>query len=540
MPALAVLPAADIDLGARLPELLRPAAFAHRATDLQLRETHISWIILAGEYAYKIRKPVNFGFLDFSSPEKRLADCEAELALNRRLCPDLYLGIVQVVERGGCLAFGGEGRRVEPAVQMRRLPESGMLPNLLERYAADERLMERIAQQLADFHASARTGPGVDEHGSLQTIRANWDENFAQTSDCDEHVLPAAHRAAIHDYVDAFLAANEEALDHRVASQRIRDGHGDLHAGSVCVARRRVYLFDCIEFNERFRCADVAAEVAFLAMDLDHAGRADLGHFFVNAYVRHSGDRDVLSLLDFYKCYRAYVRGKVLAFRLSDTRLNLAKRQRITREARAYFDLGLAYARPPSTPMLLVTMGLPASGKTTLAHNLAARLGLVHLSSDIVRKRLVGMRPTEHATDNFGQGLYTPKMSQRTYGLLRRSAMWWLRRGQSVILDATYGKPSERSVLRHAARRCGARLLVIVCRADEAVLEARLAARVDDQGAASDARLELWPALRAAFVEPIELSEAVTVDTSQPTDRVLNQVLAQINQLRVYTNRRVV
>jgi aminoglycoside phosphotransferase family enzyme/predicted kinase len=519
-----------VDLRAHLSELLRPEAFTHRATDIQLRETHISWIILAGEYAYKIRKPVNFGFLDFSSVEKRLADCEAEVALNRRLCPDLYLGVVYVVECDGRLAVGGRGRQIEPAVQMRRLPESAMLPNLLQRHAADARSMERIAHQLADFHAVARTGSEVNEYGSTGAICANWDENFGQTANCPEDVLPASHRAAIHNFVETFLAANATQFQQRVGAGRVRDGHGDLHAGSVCLLRRRVYLFDCIEFNARFRCADVAAEVAFLAMDLDHYGRADLSHAFVSAYVRYSGDRGLLQLLAFYKCYRAYVRGKVLAFRLADRQLDAAERECVTRDAHAYIDLALTYAQPLARPVLVLTMGLPASGKTTLARNLAARLALVHLSSDIVRKSLVGMRPVEHAADAYEQGLYTRRMSQRTYSMLRRMAARWLRRGQSVVVDATYGKPAERAALRQVARGCGACLVVVVCRAGDALLQARLAARENDRDSVSDARLALWPALRRAYVEPTEMPDALQVDTSQPIGQVLEQVLAAVIQ----------
>src|ERR1051325_109868 len=273
----------------RVLNLLRSSAFAHSAADIRLIETHISWVILAGDFAYKIRKPVNFGFLDFLNVEQRRQDCEAEVELNRRPCPDLYLGVVDVVERDdGLLYMGGQGRPVEPAVKMRRLPEQGMLPTLLERGEGDERLMQRIASTLSAFHSAAATGEGVDEYGSLETIRTNWAENFAQT--WDTVLLDSDKRAAIQTYVSQFLSENVHFLENRVASGRIRDGHGDLHAASVCSTRRQLYLFDCIEFNRRFRCADVAAEVAFLAMDLEHLGRAELATAFVDAYVRFSGD----------------------------------------------------------------------------------------------------------------------------------------------------------------------------------------------------------------------------------------------------------
>jgi uncharacterized protein len=510
-------------------DLLRPGAFHHPATNLRLIETHISWVILAGPYAYKLRKPVDFGFLDFSTLEQRRIDCEHEVILNRRLCPDLYLGVVDVVRRDGQFAIDVPGEPVEPAVWMARLPERGMLPALLERGAADERLMVRLAERLAQFHATAVTGFGVDEHGGVAALRANWDENFAQTDPYLGRTLSAEVRETVRASVDRFLSDQRELLTRRVAQGRVRDGHGDLHCGSVCVAGRRLYLFDCIEFNQRFRCADVAAEVAFLAMDLAHLGRADLGSTFANAYARISGDRELLDLLPFYTCYRAFVRGKVLGFRLDGPGLTPAGAEAIRAEASAYFDLAWAAAGGLRGPTLVVSMGLPASGKSTLAHALASRLGLVHLSSDITRKQLAGLRPTHHRFAAFGKGLYSRASTQRTYAVLRRRAAHWLRQGRSVVLDATFGQPRERTEVRRLARRTGARLVVFVCTADEATLRARLVARAaDPQSTASDARLALWPALHAAFVDPHDWPQAITLDTQHPPQALAQQAIDAI------------
>jgi aminoglycoside phosphotransferase family enzyme/predicted kinase len=514
-------------LPGRLLELLRPGAAQHASACPRLMETHISWVVLLGPCAYKIRKPVNFGFLDFTSLEQREADCESEVRLNRRLCPDLYLGVVDIVERDGHLVFGGPGRKIEPAVCMRRLPEGGMLPALLQRDAVDERLVSRIARILARFHAEAPTGAGVDEFASLDAIRRNWDENFAQTSATPSDILRPCTAVRIRDYVDRFLASEADCLQQRIAQGRIRDGHGDLHAGSICLWHRKLYLFDCIEFAARFRCADVAAEVAFLAMDLDHLGRAELAHAFVDAYIRFSGDAALAHVLDFYKCYRAFVRAKVLSFRLSDPGTDSREALAVTREAQAYFDLARMYA-DQQRRLLVVTMGLPASGKTTVAHALACRFGLVHLSSDVVRKRMVGMRPTTRRPDPFQRGLYSQATTRRTYVQLRRQAARWLRMGQSVVLDATFGKPADRSAVRRLARRAGARLLTIVCRADEVMLRERLDARQRDPLSVSDARPELWTALRGAFVEPSEMTDLTLLDTTGPVEKTVDRATAAV------------
>ncbi len=514
-----------------LQALLQPTAYPHAAGDIRLHETHMSWVVLAGRYAYKLKKPVDLGFVDFTTVERRAAACMEEVRLNRRLSPDLYLGVVWIVERRGEFFVGGKGRPVEPAVRMRRLPEEEMLPHLLVRRAVGPRLMRRLGVSLASFHATAATGPGVDEWGSPEAVRRNWDESFDQTAAFEPPVLPSEARAAVADYVRQFLEAQGPLLARRVAEGRIRDGHGDLHAGNVCVEGTHVRLFDCLEFTPRFRCADVAAEVAFLAMDLDHYGRADLGAAFVDAYERASQDADLLVLLDFYRCYRAFVRGKVLGLRLLQNGRTPEETTALVDDASAYFELARAYAdraRHPGDRLLVAVMGLPASGKTTLARALAGRLGLVHLSSDVIRKELAGLRPTEHVEEAFGKGLYGATMTRLTYAALLRRAGRWLRRDQSVVLDATFGRPTHRAALIQLARRSRARLVVLHCRADEALLRARLATHTTDPASVSDARPELWPALRAAFTEPVELPNTVVLDTALPLTDTVRRALEAV------------
>ncbi|MGN6812686.1 MAG: AAA family ATPase [Thermomicrobiales bacterium] len=519
---------ADVETPTLPAALLRPEAFTHTAHNLRLHETHLSWVILAGAYAYKIKKPVNLGFADFSTLARRRAACAAEVRLNQRLCPDVYLGVATITRRGGAAVVVDGEWPGEPVVKMRRLPAAGMLPALLERGLASPQLFQRVARLLAAFHGRAVTGPGVDEWGEPAAVRANWLENFSQTAALPESILPAQHRALIAAFVERFLAAEEPLLARRVAAGRIRDGHGDLHAANICVEGRRVHLFDCLDFSARYRCGDVAAEVAFLAMDLAHAGRADLGLAFADRYIRATGDEELRRLLAFYECYRAYVRGKVVGMQAAMPALPPAEAARLAAEARAYFDLAWATAGGLDRRTLVVVMGLPASGKTSLARAVAGRFGLIHLSSDVVRKELAGLRRTERRGEDFGAGIYSATMTRRTYTLLRRRAARWLRRGQPVVLDATYGSLAERTQLRQLAAQASARLVALECQADEATLRARLAARAQDPETVSDARLSLWPALRAAYVPPRELAEVWPIDMTRPLAQATDQALGVI------------
>ncbi|OBJ08097.1 bifunctional aminoglycoside phosphotransferase/ATP-binding protein [Mycobacterium sp. 1465703.0] len=507
-------------------DLLRPDAYDPPTEDLRLHETHSSWVVLAGPYGYKLKRPVNLGFLDFTSIEQRRADCEEELRLNRRFSPQMYLGVVEVTERDGHYRIGGEVGAGEPAVWMRRLPEEGMLPAKLARGEVDLRLARRIGRTLAKLHARAETGPDIDAYGGPSSVIANWQENFDQMGPFVGRSISSDVNEDIRSYVDQFLRTQTPLLERRVADGHVRDGHGDLHAASICIDDGQILLFDSLQFAPRYRCADLASEVAFLAMDFEYHGRSDLAWAFVDSYVRASGDDGLLSLLDFYTCYRAYVRGKVRSLRLAQTEQNSGGEGRqLIAESRAYFDLAWAHAGGLPRPPMVVTMGLPASGKTTLARSLAGRLGLVHLSSDVARKRMAGIEPTQRGNDAFGSGLYDRAMTRSTYAALRRDAARWLRRGRGVVVDATFGNPDERAQMQRLAHRLGTDLHVVLCDADDATLIARLERRATEAGVVSDARIELWPELRAAFTPPDEQPSLLRVDATRDTEGTVEQAL---------------
>jgi len=323
--------------------LMNPEAYGGEAAGMvELKQTHISFVFLTRDYVYKVKKAVNFGFLDFSTLEKRRFYCEKEVELNKRLCGDMYVAVVPITKSDG-VRVGGEGKVVEYAVKMKRIPEERIMDRLLEEGKVDAELMDRLAKIIAKFHLKAKTGNEVDEYGSLQTIETNWRENFEQTEAFVGETISKQSYDFIRMKVREFMQKNRELFERRVADKRIRECHGDIHSGNIFAADR-IYIFDAIEFNERFRNCDVASEVAFLAMDLDAKGRGDLSDRFVAKYVEYSGDRVLKRLLPFYKCYRAYVRGKVTSFKYADPNVNPKEKTEARHEADGYFRLAAKYA----------------------------------------------------------------------------------------------------------------------------------------------------------------------------------------------------
>lgn len=354
------------DLRPKLVEdLLRPDAYPEPPNSVDLVETHISWVFLAGERVYKVKKPVDLGFLDFTDRARRRHFCREEVRLNRRLAPEVYLGVVEIGrEPDGRHRLGAPGEPCEPAVEMRRLPEAEMLPARLASGRFGPREEERLVELLVRFHAAARRGPEVEQHGTSSAVRANAEENFAQMG---PWAVADATRAPVFDpqrfaelrrWTHAFLDEHEALFARRLREGRICEGHGDLHAGNLCFVAGRPLAFDCIEFSERFRCGDVASELAFLSMDLRRRGAAPLADQLAVGYARASGDAELFRLLPFYETYRSLVRAKIAAFR---TGLPAAGDADVA-EARAYFDL--AWSRSSAAapaPNGVPSVELPAS-----------------------------------------------------------------------------------------------------------------------------------------------------------------------------------
>jgi len=322
--------------------LLQPESYPHKPAEIKLVQTQMSFIFLAGEYVYKVKKPVNLGYLDYTTLSKRRLFCRREVELNRRLCPDVYLEVVAITRDREGVHIGGKGRAVEYAVRMLKLPQERMMDVLLADNRVTPEMVTRVAQKLVGFHREAKTNSRIAAFGGLDTIRQNTEENFSQTQKYIGVSLSPEQYERIKKYTGDFIRCNGGLFARRVKEGRIRDCHGDLHSAHICFTDG-ICIYDCIEFNDRFRYADVASEVAFLAMDLDRYQRADLSRRLVNAYVELSRDEELRELLGFYKCYRAYVRGKVESFKLDDPYISDGEKAKALSAAQSYFALAEGY-----------------------------------------------------------------------------------------------------------------------------------------------------------------------------------------------------
>jgi aminoglycoside phosphotransferase family enzyme len=324
--------------------MFKPEAYPQDPGKIELIQTHISLVFLTKNYVYKVKKSVNFGFLDFSTLQKRHMFCEKELELNKRLCPEIYLEVVSINKSSDKIRINGDGETVEYALKMKRLPQEKIMTLLLEENKVNLQTIDDIARIVVKFHSKAQITHEISQFGSLKIVKTNWDENFAQTTKYINQTIAQAEFQFIQNKIFAFMDQSKALFESRISDKHIRDCHGDLHSGNIFITSK-ICIFDAIEFNDRFRYSDVAADVAFLAMDLDFQNRSDLANHFIERYIMYSGDQQLTLLLPFYKCYRAYVRGKVISFKLDDPSIANKEKESAIKEAQTYFKLASKYAK---------------------------------------------------------------------------------------------------------------------------------------------------------------------------------------------------
>jgi aminoglycoside phosphotransferase family enzyme/predicted kinase len=494
---------------------LEPASYEHDVVAVEHRQTHVSHLFFAGDYVYKVKKPVDMGFLDFSTLEKRRAAALAELELNRRISPDLYLDLAAVHrDERGRLSFAAPTLVEEVAVVMKRLPEEQRLSNLIADQRVKPETMHDLGRLVADFHARAETSPEIAKFGSLEVVKHNWDENFEQTEIFIGRTLTHETWEACRTEIERFMRVYSDLFDERVRDGWIRDCHGDLQTDDIFIDTETgaAHVLDCIEFNERFRYSDTIADTAFLSMDLRNRGRGDLAAAFLEAYYESSNDQPLPALLRFYESYRAYVRGKVRSFVIDQTGPSPAEKAAASEEARRFLMQSLEDALC-LRPRLVLVAGLMGSGKTRQSDELAVRADARVLHSDVVRKQLVGIDPQDEQKVPFGTGIYSQEWTDRTYRALLFEAKRELARGNSIILDASWSKARHRAEARELAATREAFFGIVECTAPRHVLEARLSRpgrRV------TDGRIELLDDQQASYEAPDagEVDVLVQIDTS--------------------------
>ena len=503
--------------------LLRNDAFPHPAEDIELMETHISWVILAGNYAYKIKKPVVLDFLDFGTLEKRRHFCEEELRLNRPWAPELYLDVVAVTGSADEPLLGGDGKVLEYAVKMLRFDQDLRLDRQLEAGLLTVTDMKELGQNIAARHASAERLDPADRERIVGQAVHYFRENFDHLGD----IIEADDFRFLQDWTERELAKHDATLRQRFDDGFVRDCHGDLHLGNLVRLPSGITTFDCIEFNPDLRNTDVFGDVGFLAMDLTEKGHPELAAHFLNRYLERSGDYEGVALLDLYFVYRCLVRAKVAAIR-SRERGSEAERAVDIRDARDY----AAMARRQATkgePVLVIMHGLSGSGKTWLAERLMAALPAIRVRSDIERKRLFGLDEAAESGSGIGTGIYSPHASVETYERLFTLADCLLAAGHHVVLDAAFLRKKQRVSAKSIASSLGVDSVLICAEAPEDVLRSRIEQRSKQKGEASEADLAVLE-YQLESAEPVRADgAAINVDTSLDVDmeNLVSRILAR-------------
>jgi aminoglycoside phosphotransferase family enzyme/predicted kinase len=458
-------------------------------------ETHSAVVLLVGDRAVKFKKPVNLGFLDFTTLEQRRLACHREVELNRRIAPDVYTGVDELV--------AADGQTREYLVSMRRMPADRRLSTLVSSGAPVESDVRRIARQVASFHAAARRGPAIAAQGSRDAIRRRWTDTFRQLRALPQLALPADVLDEVETLALEFLDGRAELFGARVAAGRIVDGHGDLLADDIYCLPDGPRILDCIEFDDALRFLDQLDDAAFLGMDLEYLGAADLAQRYLAWYAEFAADPAPASLRHHFVAYRAFVRAKVACFRYSQGDAEAAD------TAIRHADLALRHLRAGVVSLVLVG-GPPGTGKSTISGALADTLGAVVVSTDRVRKELAGVNPDQSAAAEYGAGIYTPQWTQRAYDEVLHRSGELLRLGETVIVDASWSSAAARARARHDARANHSRLLELCCHAPSDIALARIRSRPHP---ISDADATVHQALAAA-ADP--WPEAITIDTTGP------------------------
>jgi uncharacterized protein len=501
--------------------LLRPDAYPHPAENIEMLETHISWVFLAGVYAYKVKKAVEMGFLDFTTLEKRRQFCEEELRLNRRLLPQLYLDVVEIRGSAGALEIAGRGPVLEYAVRMRRFPQEALASRMLADGRLTRELVERLAMRMAHFHAGLSPAPPALAYGTTASVLRDACENFDQLAAMLPQRYDSDRLPMIRDWTEREFMLRYGEIHKRRDAGMTRECHGDLHLRNVVLVDGELVPFDCIEFNPGLRWIDLMSEVAFLFMDLLDRGADALAWRFMNAYLETNGMYSGLAVLRFYVVYRAMVRAKIHLIRSSQQNLVSAESSRLKDVYESYVRLAQRCTML-GRPGILLMHGFSGCGKSTIALSLAEELGAVRIRSDVERKRLHGLTPFARSHSTVSSGLYGQDATHATYTRLAEATRTVVTAGYTAIVDATFLLRAHRAELRDVAESTGVPIALLDVRAPQALLHSRLAARAANAHDPSEANLAVLEH-QIATAEPVVNDEelpVLTLDGGRTLDTV--------------------
>lgn len=522
---------------ALIRSLLQPAAYQHPVKEIQLIETHISWVILTGDYVYKIKKPINLGFLDFSTLEKRRFCCNEELRLNSRLAAEIYLDVVPIAGTAEHPVLQGAGETIEYAVRMVQFPQQAQLDNMLAEGRLHNSHIDAIAVMVARFHQVTDIAPADSDFGDLQHVYHPVAENFSQirehlhTSEFDDEL------AGLEDWSQSANKALAAVFEQRKQDGFIRECHGDMHLRNLVWFNNKPMAFDCLEFNPALRWIDTLSEIAFLVMDLQDRNQTALARRFLNDYLQQSGDYQGVKVLDFYLVYRALVRAKVAAIRAGQQGITASEQNEAEKEFQTYLQLAQSYTRSRN-PLLIITRGMSASGKSTLTQPLVETTGAIRIRSDVERKRMFGLDPTADGKAGIDQGIYSAEAGVKTYARLKQLAGAVLDAGFPVIIDAAFLKPDQRQPFMQLAREKQVPFIILEFTASADTLRARIKARAHDVSDADLAVLEHQLVSTRPLTDE-EIRYRISIDTEVPfdADTLANDIdrhaVAQKNQLSI-------
>ena len=503
-----------------IQRMLQPDFYPHAVQEpIQLFQTHVSYVVTTGNVAYKLKKAVDFGFLDYSTLEKRHHFCNEEMRLNERGAGStLYSEVVPISETDGEFVLGSDRHPVEYAVKMKQFPQETLLSKILEQGELTEDLLCRLAVQVADFHRKSVTSEYIRSFGTVEQVRQAFDENYEQTAGYIGGPQTQQQFDETQAYTDRFFAEREDLFKQRMQQGYIRECHGDVHLRNICYWHDELLLFDCIEFNEPFRFVDVMYDIAYIVMDLDVYKRPDLRAAFLNAYVEEMGDWEGLLVLPIYVSRQTYVRAKVASFLLDDPLASDTDKKQAYETAAMYYKLAWEYTQIPQGRLILMS-GLSGSGKTTAAREVVRQSGAIHIRSDAVRKHLGGISIHDRGDDS----LYTPDMTKRTYDRLLELGISLVQNGYTVVLDAKYDRQTLRQAAIAQATAHSLPLQILHCTAPMDVLSDRVHKRSGD---IADATVEVLAQQTYEPLTEVEQPFVVTIDSASDIQPQIQAALA--------------